>query len=279
MSWVKIDDNFFRHHKAIRAGRDGRILFIASVCYCGNGLTDGFVPEGALTFLAAETGISKPKATAEVLVSVGLWDRVAGGFAVHDYLEYNQSSGKVNAERDAARDRMKRARSGNVRPNNDGTSPEVRLPDTDEIQNRTETGSTPPTPEELFDEFWAAYPKGRGSKADSLKLWGKLGSDERAAAIAALPAFRSGKDWTEGFHSAPEVWLRGKRWENPPDPWPVPAGSSQNGKPPPPPGFTRQRIDEYVYLRTTNRDIPDDDIPAVDAYIAAMNGHPVSATP
>lgn len=131
MSWIKIDAGFFRHPKAIRAGRDGRILFIASVCYAGDGLTDGFVPEGALALLAAETGITKPKEAANQLVDSGLWEVVEGGFQVHDYLEYNTASGKVQAERDAAKERMKRRRSENVRPNNPRSSENVRIPETE----------------------------------------------------------------------------------------------------------------------------------------------------
>lgn len=147
MGWVKLDDSFFRHHKAIRAGRDGRILYIAGLCYCGGGLTDGFIPSVALPILAAETGISKIGPVAEALVSVGLWEQSAGGFTVHDYLDYNRSSDKVRENRDAAAERMRRMRSQDVRANTGRTSEKVRQQEetrTDRAeQSRTETPLPP----------------------------------------------------------------------------------------------------------------------------------------
>lgn len=79
-----------------------------------------------------------------------------------------------------------------------------------------------------FDaDFWPLYPKGRGSKADAKKLWNKLSAQDRRDAIASIPRFQAGRDWREGFHKAPEVWLRGRMWENPPEP------SRANGAPDP----------------------------------------------
>lgn len=147
MGWIKLDDGFFRHPKAIAAGRDGRLMFIASLCYCGSGLTDGFVPAGALALLAAETGVGKPKDAAAALVGAGLWEPCDGGYLVHDYLDYNTSSGKVQAERSAARERMQRKRSSDVRPNKPRTSPEVRQPETEEKQKQNDIPpSSPPEP-------------------------------------------------------------------------------------------------------------------------------------
>ncbi len=101
MAWVKLDDQFFRHPKAVEAGRDGRDLYIASLCYCGSALTDGVIPGRALRILAADAEIDDAAEAAERLVAVGLWVRTSTGFMVHDYHDYNPTKERVLATRDA----------------------------------------------------------------------------------------------------------------------------------------------------------------------------------
>ena len=57
------------------------------------------------------------------LQRVGLWDVTEGGWTIHDYLEFQPSKEKVEAERAAARKRMSDARSGG---SSAGSSTEVR---------------------------------------------------------------------------------------------------------------------------------------------------------
>jgi hypothetical protein len=129
MSWLKLDDCFFRHPKVIAAGRDARDLYLAGLCYCGAGLTDGVIPAGALRILGADVDIDDPKAAVTTLVRVGLWEMIESGeYRVHDYLEYNPSAEKVKAERKVAQERMRPNRSGGVRANNGRSSEDVREP-------------------------------------------------------------------------------------------------------------------------------------------------------
>jgi hypothetical protein len=72
-------------------------------------------------------------------------------------------------------------------------------------------------PEEFESEFWQHYPKGRGSKARAFAIWKRLNAADRRTIVEVLPVFRAGRDWREGFQPAPDVWLRGRCWENPPD--------------------------------------------------------------
>jgi hypothetical protein len=101
MSWVKLDDGFFRHPKVLAAGRDARELYVAGLCYCGSGLTDGRIPAGAVRVLGAEVEIDQAMSAADRLVSVGLWERDGSDFVVHDYLEYQPSKERVLATREA----------------------------------------------------------------------------------------------------------------------------------------------------------------------------------
>jgi hypothetical protein len=62
---------------------------------------------------------------ASTLVEVGLWEVSEGGYQFHDWDDYNPTRVEVKADREAARERMKRLRSREVRPNNKRTSAEV----------------------------------------------------------------------------------------------------------------------------------------------------------
>lgn len=101
MAWVKMDDQFFRHPKVLAAGRDARDLYLVGLCYCAQGLTDGFIPSQAVRVLAAEAEIDTGPASAARLVDVGLWEPTDGGYAIHDYHEYQPSKERVLATREA----------------------------------------------------------------------------------------------------------------------------------------------------------------------------------
>lgn len=107
MPWLKLDDQFCDHPKIIEAGPLAGWLHVCGMLYCARLLTDGFIPAGQVRKLA---DVDNAGALADTLVEVGLWDRVDGGFQVHDYLEYNPSREKVLAERDANKQRQERYR-------------------------------------------------------------------------------------------------------------------------------------------------------------------------
>lgn len=101
--WTPLSTRFFRHPKVVEAGRDGALLFLASLAYCQEHLTDGHVPAGVLRVLCAESW-STPKA-AEALVASGLWLEVDGGWLVDGWLDWNRSRAEVEANREAERAR------------------------------------------------------------------------------------------------------------------------------------------------------------------------------
>lgn len=74
------------------------------------------------------------------------------------------------------------------------------------------------TPREAeFSEFWLAYPR-KTKKAHALKMWTRLTSEEKKAALAALPAHV--KHWNgKELEFIPHAgsWLNpvdGRRWED-----------------------------------------------------------------
>jgi hypothetical protein len=136
MTWVKLDDQFPDHPKVVKAGPLAGWLHICGIAYCNRYLTDGFIPRSIAHRLTDFQNIGLTLAgnemvaigddvdcawMAQVLVSVGLWKKSRDGYTIHDYLDYQPSKAEVEADREAARARMKdlrgRRRSQNVPAN------------------------------------------------------------------------------------------------------------------------------------------------------------------
>lgn len=111
MGWVKLDDQFGEHPKIARVSDTALALWVTGLAYCNRNLTDGFIPSTVgLGQLRYCEGNAAP--AIRELESVGLWHAVRGGWQVHDYSDFQPSREAILAERDAARARMQRRRSG-----------------------------------------------------------------------------------------------------------------------------------------------------------------------
>jgi len=151
MTWTKLDDHFPDHPKILAAGPTAELLHIHALIYCNKHLTDGFLPSDAVKRLIHVNA----RGPAERLVDLGLWEKVVGGYQIHDFLEWNPSREKVLAERarSAARQAKSRVSNAVTTPVTNGvTSPEVRekfsgpVPSRPEPFNASSVGSTSPEP-------------------------------------------------------------------------------------------------------------------------------------
>lgn len=152
MTWVRLDDSFPEHGKVERLSDAAFRLHVSALCYCARNLTDGVVEPRVVRRVVPRF---RRQSLAELLAA-GLWhERGDGAFEVHDFLDYNPSSEQVKAEREAARERMRRrrgspkssSRSGEVRANNDGGSGELREKFGDPVPSRpdpTHSRTSPP---------------------------------------------------------------------------------------------------------------------------------------
>jgi len=96
MAWARIDDNFFNHPKVRKAGKDAIIFHVAALCHSNAFTTDGFIANDMLELIAAQAFQRKANGLADRLVECGLWDRIEGGYLIHDFLEYNYSKQQVS---------------------------------------------------------------------------------------------------------------------------------------------------------------------------------------
>lgn len=103
LPWVRLDTQFATNPKIIElaTGKKWRAAFVyvASLAYCGQHGTDGYIPEYALPFIHAT------KAEANALAEVGLWNMAPCGWDVNGWDEFQISD-------DAARLRRERAQKG-----------------------------------------------------------------------------------------------------------------------------------------------------------------------
>lgn len=133
MTWSRFDDGARKHPKAVIAGNDAWAFWCASVMYCNQYGTDGFVPDAALSTELLPVPISKPKAKAlaerlcrarthEGAPSLFTRDEKRKGYIVHDFLDWNPSKSEVDAKRRKDRDRKRGIQDDSVRiPNGNGT--------------------------------------------------------------------------------------------------------------------------------------------------------------
>ena len=124
MAWARIDDAFFNHPKVRKAGKDAVIFHMAALCHSNAFTTDGFIANDMLELIAVQAFQRKANGLADRLVECGLWDRIEGGYLIHDYLEYNYSKQQVEeikSKRSAAGKQGGRPAKANVKQNESKT--------------------------------------------------------------------------------------------------------------------------------------------------------------
>ena len=108
MTWLKKDDRYPEHRK-IRRLTDGEYrLHDTAMHYCAKDESDGLIRTDDIGEMQHGKRLARH---IPALVAAGLWEPVAGGWMIHDFLDYNPSHEQLEAERAAARERQKRARS------------------------------------------------------------------------------------------------------------------------------------------------------------------------
>lgn len=114
MTWLRIDDGMVDHRKWAALESDPRTwseclaVWVALASYCARVSSDGFVEDARLSRLTPLG--AKARGRCDDLVRVGLMVREEGGFRFHGWLEYQPSAAEVTRDREAARERQRRAR-------------------------------------------------------------------------------------------------------------------------------------------------------------------------
>ena len=99
MPWANLDDQFPEHPKNDGLSDAAFRLAVSGICYANRFLTDGFVASDRVPRIVPRFR----KAALDELVSGGLWLTVAGGYEIHDFLDWNRSRAQVEEERERKR--------------------------------------------------------------------------------------------------------------------------------------------------------------------------------
>lgn len=142
--FVKIAVALREHPKVLHAGDDGGWLYVCAIMWSKEHDTDGFIPEHVVPRL---TGLKQPLKVVAKCVTAGLLEVVDGGWAIHDYLEVQESSeARKAAGRKAATVRWERARAmrNGYESHANGNANAVRGRNTEEEEEEEKTPPNPP---------------------------------------------------------------------------------------------------------------------------------------
>lgn len=107
-TWIKIYNSMPSHPKVLAAGERAAWLFVCGLCYANEHLTDGFLPRHSLAILAPSVSHSTTRSRlAARLVATGLWQEVAHGWLINDYVEFQRTADEIRDRRRKDRERKR----------------------------------------------------------------------------------------------------------------------------------------------------------------------------
>lgn len=168
MAYAQIEFDFWSNPKVLAAGKDAALLYIASCGHCSQHLTDGFIAESAIPFIANMAWQRSYKKQVSALVENGLWLKVEGGYKINDYLKHNKSKAEVaeyrekkskagKASAEARGGQNSNTRSTGVGARVDGSVEQAFNYDYDDVNNYKRTTTTPPLPPSEFERKIAGF--------------------------------------------------------------------------------------------------------------------------
>lgn len=246
MTWVRLDDGMLDNPKvAAHLGPLGIAMQVAGLLWSARNLTDGIVPSRVVNRLLDWHGIGiddNAGANEELLqafsvngwyvvntelLKAGFWHDIesASGcpsetcqdaprptvsdFLIHDFLVYQKSKADVLKEREAARLRMGRLRSGDVRPNFERSSHAPVPVPVPQLQVQVQ---------EAFDQFWTVFPRKVGKRKASAAFAAACRRAPAERVMEGAKRYAADPNRTDEFTAHPTTWLNRDGWEDAPLP-------------------------------------------------------------
>ena len=107
--YVQLVNGFYCNEKVQELARSGRMdavgVFCMALTYCGDHLTDGFIPRRAMLYVIGATGEQ-----VNALCDVGMLEAVDEGWLIHDYTAHNRTKEQVLHARADAKERKSKSR-------------------------------------------------------------------------------------------------------------------------------------------------------------------------
>jgi len=214
MAYTNTDYSFWTNPKVRAAGKDAAFLYIAGNGFCNEYLTDGFISDTDIETVAFNAFQRQPKKAVESLVKAGLWDRVSGGYMIHDYLDYNKSKKEIEELRSK---KTAAGRKGGIASAQASAQAPAQAPaqakteqyNYDSISNLKDTTTTvPPSDFQLFAEVYelvtGSEPKVLNAEIEAVSAIIKAGGtpDDFRSALQGM----QDKDYTIANMSSALTW-------------------------------------------------------------------------
>lgn len=107
--YVQLVNGFYTNDKVQELSRSGHMDAIGAFCmaltYCGDHLTDGFIPRRTMRFVIGATDEQL-----QALCDVGMIEEIEEGWLIHDYTEHNRTREQVLHARADAKERKSKSR-------------------------------------------------------------------------------------------------------------------------------------------------------------------------
>ena len=107
--YVQLVNDFYANGKVQELARNGHMdalgVFCMALTYCGDHLTDGFIPRRAMLYIIGAT-----REQIQALLDVGMFEEVDEGWIIHDYTAHNRSKEQVLHARKKTAERVAKLR-------------------------------------------------------------------------------------------------------------------------------------------------------------------------
>lgn len=235
--FAPLSAHYYKDDAILAVGPMAELLFVRSLAFCTEVLSDGFITERQLSRLVAPDLVDVSE-LAVILVNGGLWERVNGGYLIRSWLKWNRSREEITRSRaiDAARKR-EGAAEDDVEDDVEVVPDGIHV-DSVGIGQPSLSLSLSPSPSlskntslaelasESFAEFWSAYPRKAGKrnaqKAYLAAVKRGISPDLILKAAKLYAESRHGTDLR--FTKHPSSWLNGGYYDDEPEPPPPPSG-------------------------------------------------------
>lgn len=146
-AYAPLAATYYTDDDIMEAGEEAELLFVRSLAFCaGNPASDGYVTDKqvARVFGAGMDGLTE---RIKMLVSLGLWERLPGGYAVRSWLKWNKSAEELGRHR--ARDRDRKSAKGDTEEGSEpGPDAAAFRGSSSELPSGTAMDSEPPSSED-----------------------------------------------------------------------------------------------------------------------------------
>ena len=230
--YAPLSATYYRDDAILEVGEEAELLFVRCLAFLADAASDGFITERQMTIVVA-MGLERVADRIDALLSVGLIERIDGGFIVRSWLKWNRSTDEIGKHLKRDRERKSRDRKTESSTVPDGirvdSVPQVTtnqvntIQSTKDLPSKAEHEKSDELPVDIlevdyFTEVWDHWPK-KDDKKGATARWPNAVREsklsERALtdiAIAHGDAYRAHR--SKQFTPAFVVWLNKGRWAN-----------------------------------------------------------------